>query len=335
MAFFVRSLGGLLTVWLLTAIVVPVTALAAGDDPRRMPRARNNTRSDPTKSNSRAKRWSSSSRRFARCWCITVTNATPATRPRPRATWFSTRMRASFAAAIRELSVVAGPCRHQFADRGHSLRRAGNASRRKNCPTKSSKTSWPGCRWAPRSAQSAKRPIPRTRSIWPRPATIGPFSRPSVSPRRDVQGSGLAADRYRPLRPRRARTGHGKLKPVADADRVTLMRRVTFDLTGLPPTPAEIDAFTSDKSAGAWESLVDRLLASPALWRAVGPALAGCGPLWRIDRQGSQPAVSLRLAISRLRDRRLQRGQAVRSFHHRATCRRSFCRRKMPPSAIG
>ncbi len=54
-----------------------------------------------------------------------------------------------------------------------------------------------------------------------------------------------------------------KLTPVADADRTTLIRRVTYDLTGLPPTPAEIDAFVKDKRAGAYERLVDRLLQSP------------------------------------------------------------------------
>lgn len=54
------------------------------------------------------------------------------------------------------------------------------------------------------------------------------------------------------------------LKPVADADRLTLLRRVTFDLTGLPPTPAAMDAFLQDKSADAFEKVVDRLLASPA-----------------------------------------------------------------------
>jgi cytochrome c553 len=54
-----------------------------------------------------------------------------------------------------------------------------------------------------------------------------------------------------------------KLSPVADADRLTLIRRVTFDLTGLPPTPAEIDSFLKDKSPNAYAALVDRLLASP------------------------------------------------------------------------
>ncbi len=54
------------------------------------------------------------------------------------------------------------------------------------------------------------------------------------------------------------------LKPVADADRAALLRRVTFDLTGLPPTTAETDAFLRDTSPDAYEKLVDRLLASPA-----------------------------------------------------------------------
>jgi hypothetical protein len=54
------------------------------------------------------------------------------------------------------------------------------------------------------------------------------------------------------------------LQPVADADKLTLLRRVTFDLTGLPPTPAQIDAFVKDDSPAALAKVVDRLLASPA-----------------------------------------------------------------------
>jgi hypothetical protein len=53
-----------------------------------------------------------------------------------------------------------------------------------------------------------------------------------------------------------------QLKPVALADRRTLIRRVTLDLTGLPPTPEEIDAFLKDDSPTAYEKVIDRLLAS-------------------------------------------------------------------------
>ena len=53
------------------------------------------------------------------------------------------------------------------------------------------------------------------------------------------------------------------LKPSREADRPTRIRRVTLDLTGLPPTPAEVDAFLADRSPTAYEKVVDRLLASP------------------------------------------------------------------------
>ncbi|MCA9015146.1 MAG: PSD1 domain-containing protein [Planctomycetaceae bacterium] len=53
------------------------------------------------------------------------------------------------------------------------------------------------------------------------------------------------------------------LTPAKPADKRTLIRRTTFDLTGLPPTPAEIDDFLNDSSPLAFEKVVDRLLASP------------------------------------------------------------------------
>ncbi len=53
------------------------------------------------------------------------------------------------------------------------------------------------------------------------------------------------------------------LAPEAEADRHTLIRRVTLDLTGLPPTPEEVAAFVNDPAADAYEKVVDRLLASP------------------------------------------------------------------------
>lgn len=53
------------------------------------------------------------------------------------------------------------------------------------------------------------------------------------------------------------------IPPTPEADRRTLLRRVSFDLTGLPPTPAEMEAFLNDPSPDAYEQCVDRLLASP------------------------------------------------------------------------
>lgn len=61
-----------------------------------------------------------------------------------------------------------------------------------------------------------------------------------------------------------ARLEREGMSPAPAASKETLIRRVTFDLTGLPPTPEEIDAFLGDKNPAAYENVVDRLLASPA-----------------------------------------------------------------------
>ncbi len=60
-----------------------------------------------------------------------------------------------------------------------------------------------------------------------------------------------------------ARLDRENLKPSPEASRKTLIRRVTLDVTGLPPTPAEVDDFLADASPHAYEKVVDRLLASP------------------------------------------------------------------------
>lgn len=61
----------------------------------------------------------------------------------------------------------------------------------------------------------------------------------------------------------RAQLAAAGLSPAPEADRATLLRRVTFDLTGLPPSPAEVTAFVADPDPQAYEKAVDRLLASP------------------------------------------------------------------------
>ncbi len=70
------------------------------------------------------------------------------------------------------------------------------------------------------------------------------------------------------------------LKLSAEADRATLLRRLSLDLTGLPPKPAEVDAFLNDASPGAYEKVVERLLASPHYgerWPPLARCRALCG----------------------------------------------------------
>jgi hypothetical protein len=61
-----------------------------------------------------------------------------------------------------------------------------------------------------------------------------------------------------------ARLAEKGFKPEAEADKFTLLRRVSLDLTGLPPSPAEVEAFIKDEAPGAFERVVDRLIDSPA-----------------------------------------------------------------------
>ncbi|MEN9665575.1 MAG: hypothetical protein RLZZ326_1938 [Planctomycetota bacterium] len=80
---------------------------------------------------------------------------------------------------------------------------------------------------------------------------------PSPSAPRSL-GAPTAIDRF--LEPQIAALG---VPPVPEADRATLLRRVTFDLSGLPPTPEETAAFLADTGPDAWSEVVNRLLASP------------------------------------------------------------------------
>ncbi len=71
-----------------------------------------------------------------------------------------------------------------------------------------------------------------------------------------------------------------ELRPAAEAERATLLRRLTFDLTGLPPTPADVEAFLADTRPDAYERLVDRLLANPR----TASAGRNTGSTWRATR---------------------------------------------------
>ena len=109
----------------------------------------------------------------------------------------------------------------------------------------------------------------REGAVWPEGKAIG-FATGKIT---DEQRRHWA---YQPLKGNTAADGEGfidarvrlqleeqGLETVGLANRRTLIRRVTFDLTGLPPTPAEVDAFVNDKKSGAWHRVVERLLASP------------------------------------------------------------------------
>jgi Protein of unknown function (DUF1553)/Protein of unknown function (DUF1549)/Planctomycete cytochrome C len=89
-------------------------------------------------------------------------------------------------------------------------------------------------------------------------ATHWAFLRPT-DPKLPSPGTGAhPVDEF--LRVRKSTAG---LQPVGKADKRTLLRRATFDLTGLPPTPAELAAFLADSSSNAYAKVIDRLLASP------------------------------------------------------------------------
>jgi cytochrome c553 len=93
---------------------------------------------------------------------------------------------------------------------------------------------------------------------WRQHWAFEPPARPPLPAVRDAARPRTAIDRFVLARLERER-----LAPSPEADKATLLRRVTLDLTGLPPTPAEVDAFLADRAPDAYERLVDRLLASP------------------------------------------------------------------------
>ena len=115
------------------------------------------------------------------------------------------------------------------------------------------------------------------------------------------------------------------LAPSPEADRVTLLRRLSLDLIGLPPTIEEVDAFLTDKSRNAYEKQVETAADLAALRRALGTALARRRPLRRFRRLREGQAAQ-RLVLSRLGDQRAQSRPALRPVHHRADRRRPAAR---------
>ena len=98
-------------------------------------------------------------------------------------------------------------------------------------------------------------------AVWPDSASAKVVDRKdwwSLKPLPAVQGTGGGIDAF--INAKLAEKGLA-MSPEADAR--TLIRRVYFDLTGLPPAPEELDAFVADRSPGAYAALVDKLLASP------------------------------------------------------------------------
>ena len=127
-----------------------------------------------------------------------------------------------------------------------------------------------GAPW-PASATTAANPAPvashrpaitaEQRGFW----SFQPLARTVVPTVRDAGWARNDVDRF--VLARLEREG---LRPVAPADKLTLIRRATLDLTGLPPTPEEVDAFLKDSSPTAFAKVVDRLLASPQYGEAWG-----------------------------------------------------------------
>ncbi len=114
---------------------------------------------------------------------------------------------------------------------------------------------WPSADETPAPAASHERVItPEHRAFW----AFRPLAKPAAPVVRDAAWPRTDIDRF--VLARLEREG---LKPVAAADKLTLIRRATLDLTGLPPTPEEVDAFLADASPDAFDTVVDRLLASP------------------------------------------------------------------------
>jgi mono/diheme cytochrome c family protein len=114
---------------------------------------------------------------------------------------------------------------------------------------------WPRSKQVLRATSASQFKVsPEQRSFW----SFQPLKMPATPAVKNAKWPKTAIDKFV-----LAKLEAQGILPATPADRRTLIRRATFDLTGLPPTPEEIAAFENDKSAQAFEKVVDRLLASP------------------------------------------------------------------------
>ncbi len=117
---------------------------------------------------------------------------------------------------------------------------------------------WPGRELPPEGAVAPRDPRLDHWAWQPLVKPSVPAAVPAFTTLADVEPDRAAIDAFI-----RARLAEAGLAPSPLADRRTLIRRVSFDLTGLPPTPEEVAAFVADDDPSAYDRLVDRLLASP------------------------------------------------------------------------
>jgi hypothetical protein len=112
----------------------------------------------------------------------------------------------------------------------------------------------PDSRDGPSGIARPQTDIEEGREFW----TFKPITQPNIPPPRDANWPRSDIDRFI-----LAALQQGNLHSVGDPDRITLLRRATLDLTGLPFTPEEVTAFVADQTPAAFETVVDRLLDSP------------------------------------------------------------------------
>jgi hypothetical protein len=113
---------------------------------------------------------------------------------------------------------------------------------------------WPEAKAAAVQSSPIKAITPEQRAFW----SFQPLKDPAIPAVKEKSWAKTNIDHFV-----LAKLEAKGMKPVGPADRGALIRRVTLDLTGLPPTPEEVDAFVSDKSPNGYEKVIDRLLASP------------------------------------------------------------------------